>query len=107
MFRLLTWALKPASSLTDSSVLCRLSLCIFRDYLNTQIYISIDVLFSPQCHKASKFSVVASLDATPVSSSYRVVKAYPSNLTVTPCHKIPYLQCIFLCQNRHTVVVSR
>lgn len=36
MFRLLIWALKPASFLILSSVLCRLSLCIFRDYLNTR-----------------------------------------------------------------------
>ena len=39
MFRLLTWALKLASFLTDFSVLCRSNFCIFRDTLNTLKYL--------------------------------------------------------------------
>lgn len=109
MFRLFIVALKPASFLADFSVKCILYLCIFRDYLDTlkDLHLNGFCSYQRQCQSASNFSVVASLDNNSVISSYTAVRACPSNQNIIPCHKIPYLQCIFLCQGRGMVVLSR
>lgn len=106
MFRLLIWAFKPASFITDFSVLCRLYLCIFRDHLNTLKDLHFNgyiVLTKGSAKKLPTSLLLLLLSLPPVNCQ----STMQQSACYIPCHKIPYLQCIFLCQSRGTVVVSR